>query len=184
MTTKNPRITITLSPHHHKVLQSISTTTGQPMSAFVVDMLESAMPTIERMAVTFQKIKSAQDETRSRYLETIDEAQSAIEPVVMQALGQFDLFLGQVEAAAGGLADATQGATAGRRLPRRSTPPTNRGDTPPSGKRLQASSRKALKGVSKKEVSKKTSLCTCTITKHERQENRSCPVHFPGGKSR
>lgn len=183
MTTKNPRITITLNPHHHKVLQSISTTTGQPMSAFVVEMLESAMPTIERMAVTFQKIKSAQDETRSRYLETIDEAQSAIEPVVMQALGQFDLFLGQMEAAAGGLADATQGATAGRRLPLRS-PPTNRGDTPLEGKRLQASSRKALKAVSEKEVSKKTSLCTCHITKHERQENRTCPVHFPGGKSR
>lgn len=23
--------------------------------------------------------------------------------------------------------------------------------------------------------------CTCTITKHERQENRTCPVHFPSG---
>lgn len=21
--------------------------------------------------------------------------------------------------------------------------------------------------------------CTCTITRHERQENKSCPVHFP-----
>ena len=30
------------------------------MSAFIVELLESAFPTIERMAVTFQKVKSAQ----------------------------------------------------------------------------------------------------------------------------
>lgn len=151
MATKNPRITITLNPHQHRVLQSISTTTGQPMSAFVVEMLGSAMPTIERMAVTFQKIKSAQYETRSRYLETIDEAQSAIEPVVMQALGQFDLFLGRLGEAAEVLADsgaAGTGCTA-------SDPRTNRGDTPLEGKRLKASSRKASGPVSAKKVLKK-----------------------------
>ena len=54
----------------------------------------------ERMAATFQKIKRAQDAERARFLESVDEAQAAIEPVVMQTLGQFDLFLGAIDRAA------------------------------------------------------------------------------------
>ena len=27
----------------------------------------------------------------------------------------------------------------------------------------------------------RVSACTCTITRHERQEDRGCPVHFPAG---
>lgn len=154
MTTKNPRITITLNPDHYRVVQSISAMTGKPMSAFIVEMLGSAMPTVERMAVTFQKIKSAQDETRSRFLETIDQAQSEIEPIVMNAVGQFDLFLGRMEGAVSEETDATRGAPALRRPRSRSTP-TNRGDTPLEGKRLKASGSKASRPVQAVKVLKK-----------------------------
>lgn len=29
----------------------------------------------------------------------------------------------------------------------------------------------------------KKTACTCTITEHERQENKNCPVHFPPAKA-
>lgn len=29
------------------------------------------------------------------------------------------------------------------------------------------------------ELAAELAACTCTITRHERQENKNCPVHFP-----
>lgn len=155
MATAKPRITVTLNDKSYAVLKAISDCSGQPMSTFISEMLDSARPTLERMATTFQKIKNAQVAERSRFLETIDEAQSAIEPVVMETLGQFDLFLGKIETAVEG------GQTvAAKRLPlpsstADSSPPTNRGDTPPRGKRLKASSGKASEEDLEKVVLKK-----------------------------
>ena len=97
MATTKPRITLTLPQRHYDLYRAISDMTHQPMSAFIVELLESAFPTIERMAVTFQKVKSAQVAERSRFLESLDRAQAAVEPVVMDAVDQFDLFLTRVE---------------------------------------------------------------------------------------
>lgn len=151
MATKNPRITITLNPNVYRVLQSISETSGQPMSSFVVEMIEGALPTIERMAATFQKVKRAQEGERKRFLEALDDAQSAIEPVVMETIGQFDLFLGKIGTAADALADGGAAAAAGASA----SPPTNRGDTPQREKRLKASTGKASKPVVGSKVLKK-----------------------------
>ena len=99
--------------------------THQPMSAFIVELLESAFPTIERMAVTFQKVKSAQVAERSRFLESLDRAQAAVEPVVMDAVDQFDLFLTRVEGIVdgGGDGEGARCATRRRRRQRRLPPP-------------------------------------------------------------
>lgn len=154
MATTKPRITITLNRRCYDILKSISDCSGKPMSGFVSEMMESASPTLERMAATFQKIKTAQDVERSRFLETIDEAQAAIEPVVMETLGQFDLFLGKIDAAA----DAVTGADGGRvgtAAAAAESPPTNRGVTPSREKQPKASSTKASKAVLPKKVLKK-----------------------------
>ncbi len=153
MATTKPRITITLNDKSYAVLKAISECSGQPMSTFVTEMLDSARPTLERMATTFQKIKRAQDAERARFLENMDEAQAAIEPVVMQTLGQFDLFLGRIEQAAEGMGGrGSCGAAAPAPLPSAgaASPPTNRGDTPTRGKHLKASSGKASGPVLKK----------------------------------
>ena len=158
MATTKPRITITLNDKSYAVLKAISECSGQPMSTFVTEMLDSARPTLERMAATFQKIKRAQDAERARFLENMDEAQAAIEPVVMETLGQFDLFLGRIEQAVEGRG-AGRACEAGAPVPLPSAalvaPSTNRGDTPTKGKRLQASSGKASGAVLKNAVSKK-----------------------------
>lgn len=158
MATTKPRITITLNDKSYAVLKAISDCSGQPMSTFVTEMLDSARPTLERMAATFQKIKRAQDAERARFLESVDEAQAAIEPVVMQTLGQFDLFLGAIDRAAdvvgvGGACEAgapTPATSAALR-----SPPTNRGDTPVREHASKPKRGKALGAVSKKQVLKK-----------------------------
>lgn len=100
MATTKPRITVTLTKRQHDVLKVISECGGSSMSAFVSEMLELSLPTLERMAATFQKLKASQDIERARVVEALDEAQSALEPIAMAAIGQFDLFLGKVEAVA------------------------------------------------------------------------------------
>ena len=159
MATTKSRITITLNDKSYAVLKAISECSGQPMSTFVTEMLDSARPTLERMAATFQKIKRAQDAERARFLESVDDAQSALEPVVMETLGQFDLFMGKIDRAIEGRG-ARDGGAAGALTPLPSasvpSPPTNRGDTPTKGKQRKASSGKASKAVGTRAVSKKT----------------------------
>lgn len=154
MATTKPRITITLNQRCYNTLKAISDCSGKPMSGFVSEMMESASPTLERMAATFQKIKTAQDVERSRFLETIDEAQAAIEPVVMETLGQFDLFLGKIDAAADAMTEREARAP-GSAAAAAASPPTNRGVTPKREKSPQPSTAKASKPVSKSKVLKK-----------------------------
>ena len=158
MATTKPRITITLNDKSYAVLKAISECSGQPMSTFVTEMLDSARPTLERMATTFQKIKRAQDAERARFLENMDDAQAAIEPFVMQTLGQFDLFLGRIEQAAEGMGGrGSCGAAAPAPLPSAgaASPPTNRGDTPIRAHSSKPKQGKASGAVLKNAVSKK-----------------------------
>ena len=58
-------------------------------------------------------MKSAQVAERSRFLESLDRAQAAVEPVVMDAVDQFDLFLTRSKGSS--MAAATARAHAARR---------------------------------------------------------------------
>jgi len=141
MPTNKPRITITLSSRQHDVLRSISENSGQSMSAFVHEMLDQSLPVLERMAESFRRIKVAQDEQKKRIADELDQAQAAVEPILDQVLGQFDLFMSRVEVAAGGVAvSARAGDAAPGAAP---TPVTNRGVTPSPSKTRKASVGKA-----------------------------------------
>ena len=132
MATTKPRITVTLTPRQHEVLKVISDCGGQPMSTFISEMLELSLPTLERMASAFQKIKAAQDIQRKKIVAELDEAQAAIEPIVQATVGQFDLFMAKVEQAAGVAAatDGVRGAAGGADTPEAApAPATNRGAT-------------------------------------------------------
>ena len=154
MATTKPRITITLTKRQHDVLQSIAASGGSSMSGMLGEFIDSVMPTFVRMAATFQQMKQASDKEKARIVAALDDAQTALEPIALAAAGQFDLFLGQIGAAADVQTDATEGAPGVRRRPRR-TPPTNRGVTPLKGKQPQPSTSKASKASGKANVSKK-----------------------------
>ncbi len=176
MATTKPRITVTLTQRQYDVLKVISDCGGQPMSAFISQMLEMSLPTLERMAATFQKIKRAQDGQRAQIVEALDEAQSVLEPIALGVVGQFDLFMGKVEQAAGVPSDTARAGAVGAPAPAPS-PLTNRGVTPNPAKQPKAPAPKPSRLSSKSKVFQKPAGCTCTYTDHERMENKACPVH-------
>lgn len=139
MATRKPRITVTLSEKQYEVLKTISDNSGQAMSAFVGELLEQTLPVLERMALSFRRIKLAQDEQKKRIAKELDEAQTAAEPFLAEALGQFDLFMSRVEEVSG-VKSGTE--------PAMLTPVTNRGVTPPLKKGKKSISSKDLNGVS------------------------------------
>lgn len=96
MATKRPRITITLNERQHAVLQAISRTGGQSMSGFVTGMIEAALPTLERMAATFQVVHQAHEQERARFVQAMDRAQQHVEPLALLAVNQLDLFLDEM----------------------------------------------------------------------------------------
>lgn len=159
MATIKPRITITITPRQHEVLRSISESSGQPMSAFLSEMLEVSMPTLERMATTFQKLKKAQTIERERYLQSMDETQDVLEGIAQQAMGQFDLFMAAIEQSADAKIEPAERARlgSGAAAP---APATNRGATDPMAGGRKPKRSKADKPVLKKEVLKKTTATT------------------------
>lgn len=129
MATSKPRITVTLTKRQHEVFQSLSASSGQSMSSLIGEIIEVSMPTFERMAATFQKIKASQDLERARIADALGEAQSALEPIALAAVGQFDLFLGRIESAIPPVrAERNDAPTVG--MDATQPPSTNRGVTP------------------------------------------------------
>ena len=155
MATTKPRITVTLTQRQHDVLRVISDCGGQPMSAFISDMLEQALPVLERMAESFRKIKAAQDEQKKRIVEELDQAQAEVEPVLEQVLGQFDLFLTKIEQASGAGAVGARERASAPAPGASSTPVTNRGVTPSQVKGRKSSPGKASKPFSVSKVFEK-----------------------------
>jgi len=143
MATTKPRITITLTERQHAVLRSLSKSSGQSMSAYVVEFLEVALPTLERMAATMQAVSQARETDIQRVRDQLDEAQRVFEPLAMAVVGQADMFLGKVEqAATGGRRGPADAGAAGSSSPR-----TNRGVTPTPAKPLKPKPGAASGGV-------------------------------------
>lgn len=154
MATLRPRITVSLSDHQYKVVSTIAKLGGGSMSAFISEMLEAALPTLERMAVTFQRVKDAQDAERGRFLESMDAAQTALEPAVNNAVGQFDLFLARLESASAGPGTPRKGRL-GKAEAGHQSPPTNRGATSQRKTSGKPSAARVSEAFSKNRILKK-----------------------------
>lgn len=127
------------------------------MSTFISEMLELSLPTLERMAATFQKLKRVQDVQRENIRDALDEAQTALEPIAMQAIGQFDLFMAKVEQASGvaGSTDARERAGGAAAPDAPPAPATNRGATPKRAKAARPTAAR-VSDVSKSKKNSKT----------------------------
>lgn len=154
MATTKPRVTVTLTPRQHEVFRSLSENSGQSISSLIGEIIELSMPTFERMAATFQRIRESQMIERERVSQALADAQSALEPIALEAVGQFDLFLGRVESAAGVGPERSEDTAPAARP----APVTNRGATP-GGRKRAAPSAATESSDSKKKSFKKTSAC-------------------------
>ena len=155
MATTKPRITITLNHRQYEVLKAISDCSNQPMSAFISELLEESLPVLERMAESFRKIKAAQDEQKKRIADELEQAQAGVEPILEQVLGQFDLFMTRVEAAAGAGGEGMRKRPPAPVSAAARTPVTNRGVTPTPTKTRKAPTGKASKPVEAEKVFQK-----------------------------
>lgn len=154
MATTNPRITITISPNQHRILKAMSEFSGKSMSSVVAEFLDEVEPVLERMALSFRRIKEASDMQRQRIKSSLDDVQSTLEPMLAEIQGQTDLFFGQIERAAGVPGEEAHAVPPGTRR-RAKSPPTNRGVTPQPGNKPKPKSRKASGGISSRSVPKK-----------------------------
>lgn len=140
MSTKKPRITVTLEPRVYEVLRSISVNSGGTMSAFIGSLLSENLPVFERMAVAFQRIAEHQSNQKRQIAEGLGDAEAALAPLLEKALSQFDFFIANIEDAVGAGAATVVGAEAtnavavhapkARKIaPKKGalTPPSNRG---------------------------------------------------------
>jgi predicted CopG family antitoxin len=137
MATAKPRITITLEQNHYNVLKSISDSSGQPMSSVINELIQGSMPAFERMAVVFQKISRVKEKQRIKLTKSHEDMQAVFDPMLAEALGQFDMFMGSLE---DDVSTASGEATGDL-----SAPSTNRGVTPSLEEPFQAPYLKASK---------------------------------------
>lgn len=78
----NPRITVTLTPYMHALLQELSRLTGNSQSALVSELLESGQPALERMASLLQaasRLKAEGLQVTQEIRDSMDVAQGRLE---------------------------------------------------------------------------------------------------------
>lgn len=153
MTTKNPRLTITLTPTLSAQLREISRLTGNSQSSLIAELLEGSQPVFDRVIRVLSAAEDAKQALKGRVADDIDRAQTKVEAQLGLALEELDNatqpFLDQMEAIkrrarrpgdAPAPADGARSAT--------STPMSNRGvrSTPP---RTKSQAKRSTSRVSK-----------------------------------
>lgn len=90
MATQNPRITITLTPSTHSILQELSSLTGNSMSALVGDLLASNEPVFIRMTTVLRAAKEVTHQGHAQMVEALEKAQGKLEAQLGLALETMD----------------------------------------------------------------------------------------------
>ena len=131
MATKNPRLTITLTPSLAAQLRRLSELTGNSQSSLIAELLDGSGPVFDKMIQVLEAAAVAKDSIRGRIAGDLDEAQRKLEGALSMAQEGFDLFTKPLleEAEAVGRR-ARQGHAKAGRGGRGGTPPTpisNRG---------------------------------------------------------
>lgn len=93
MSTTKPRITITLEPHHHELLQRMAAHQGQSMSSIVVELVESVAPVLERVCAAVEAAKKAQAGVKENLVRVAEDSERAALPHLEAVMGQLDALL-------------------------------------------------------------------------------------------
>jgi hypothetical protein len=147
-----PRISVSLNKHQFEVIETISSAQGASMSSVMADLVDMALPVLERTAATMQRLKNFNDERKQAILKSMDEAQTTLEPMMDAVLGQYDIFLIETENAAMG--SAGQGSVGASDAPHQRGPEASdprlviTGVNPPAKKAAKGASKRVGKGVS------------------------------------
>jgi len=101
MTTKNPRLTITLTPTLSAQLREISRLTGNSQSSLIAELLEGSQPVFDRVIKVLTAAEGAKQALKGSIADDMDKAQTRMEAQLGLALEEFDSstqpFLDQME---------------------------------------------------------------------------------------
>lgn len=115
MPTVKPRITITLEPHSHEVLSRLSAASRQSMASIVTEILDTAIPSLERVVVVLERAANASQEVRDGVAAAVERAERELMPTLLAAAGQSDLFLADLAHKASGDVAAQDAQASGKR---------------------------------------------------------------------
>lgn len=149
MPTANPRITVTLRPELHALLQEIARLTDSSQSALIGDLLGQSMPVFERMVEMLRaahQLKEQSVQARDEISRGLERAQQRIEAQLGLALDDLTEGARPILVQAEKLARrrGRAGDAGGARAPARtrgagrSTPMSNRGVGNPTGRAKKA----------------------------------------------
>ena len=93
MSTTKPRITITLEPRLHELLQRMAAHQEQSMSSIVVELVESVAPVLERVCLAVEAARKAQAGVRENLKRVAEDSEKALLPHLEAAMGQLDTLI-------------------------------------------------------------------------------------------
>jgi len=96
------------------------------MASIVVDLIETVAPVLERVCVAVEAAQQAQASVKENLVRTAEEAEAQLGPMMAEAIGQLDMFIGACHAAgeAENAAEDPRPVITGVRSPQPPSPPT------------------------------------------------------------
>jgi hypothetical protein len=131
MPTKNPRLTITLTPSLGAQLRTIAELSGNSQSSLIAELLEGSGPVFVRMIDVLQAAKGAREAMRGKVAQDLDNAQGKLEAQLGLAMDTFNEYTGdlldEAEAVKRRVKKGSAGGLRVRSAALPSTPLSNRG---------------------------------------------------------
>lgn len=98
MATSKPRITITMEQQHYDVVQRLAKLQGKPMSKVVTELLTEIVPVLAKVADSLAIAVNAHANVKQKMVQAAEQAEQDFQPLMAQAIDQFDLFASQLAA--------------------------------------------------------------------------------------
>lgn len=116
MPTAKPRVNVTLKPEDYALLTTLAKQQKRSRADLLRDLFETIRPVLERVAVVTEAALRAQSTAKAGLIASTEKAEADLLPMVQQALGQFDLFVADIQQQAKGAPEAAAvgGAPASR----------------------------------------------------------------------
>jgi hypothetical protein len=116
MPTVKPRVNVTLTVTDYELLSTLARQQKRSRADMLRDLFETMRPVLERVAVVSEAAQRAQAQAKQGLIDSAEKAEAELQPLLDKALGQFDLFITDVQ-------KQTAGASAERRTQGASAPP-------------------------------------------------------------
>lgn len=93
MATLKPRINMAVRPELYDVVSRLAKLQRRSRSAVVAELLEQAIPVLERVVVVGEAAQRAHVEAKEQLRSSLEKAEAAVLPHVTAAMEQFDMLL-------------------------------------------------------------------------------------------